>query len=35
MSLRDEGIAAGCQADLSATLSLMLVQQLFGKPGFQ
>ncbi len=35
MSLRDEGIPAGCQADLSATLSLMLVQELFGKPGFQ
>ena len=35
MSLRDEGIAAGCQADLSATLTMMLVQQLFGKPGFQ
>jgi len=35
MSLRDEGIAAGCQADLNATLTLMLVQQLFGKPGFQ
>jgi len=35
MSLRDEGVAAGCQADLNATLTLMLVQQLFGKPGFQ
>ena len=35
MSLRDEGIAAGCQADLSATLTLMLVQQLFDRPGFQ
>ncbi len=35
MSLRDEGIAAGCQADLSATLTLMLVQELFDKPGFQ
>ena len=35
MSLRDEGIAAGCQSDLSATLTLMLVQQLFDKPGFQ
>ena len=35
MSLRDEGIPAGCQADLDATLTLMLVQQLFGKPGFQ
>jgi L-fucose isomerase-like protein len=35
MSLRDEGIAAGCQADLNATLTLMLVQQLFDLPGFQ
>jgi hypothetical protein len=35
MSLRDEGIVAGCQADLSATLSLMLVQALFDRPGFQ
>jgi hypothetical protein len=35
MSLRDEGIAAGCQSDLSATLTLMLVQELFDKPGFQ
>jgi L-fucose isomerase-like protein len=35
MSLRDEGIVAGCQNDLDATLTMMLVQQLFGKPGFQ
>ncbi|MCJ7674125.1 MAG: hypothetical protein MUO33_03120, partial [Sedimentisphaerales bacterium] len=35
MSLRDEGIPAGCQADLNATLTLMLVQQLFGRAGFQ
>ncbi|MCX7886584.1 MAG: hypothetical protein N3B01_04905 [Verrucomicrobiae bacterium] len=35
MSLRDEGVPAGCQADLNATLTLMLVQQLFDKPGFQ
>lgn len=35
MSLRDEGIPAGCQSDLNATLSLMLVQELFGRPGFQ
>lgn len=35
MSLRDEGIPAGCQADLNATLTLMLVQKLFDKPGFQ
>jgi L-fucose isomerase-like protein len=35
MSLRDEGIAAGCQSDLNATLTQMLVQGLFGRPGFQ
>jgi len=35
MSLRDEGVAAGCQADLNATLTLMLAQQLFDRPGFQ
>ena len=35
MSLRDEGFPIGCQADLSSTLTLMLVQELFGKPGFQ
>jgi len=35
MSLRNEGTAAGCQADLNATLTLMLVQQLFDRPGFQ
>lgn len=35
MSLRDEGIVAGCQSDLNATLTMMLVQQLFDKPGFQ
>jgi len=35
MSLRDEGIPAGCQSDLNATLTLMLIQQLFDKPGFQ
>jgi len=35
MSLRDEGIAAGCENDLGATLTLMLVQHLFDRPGFQ
>jgi len=35
MSLRDEGIASGCQNDLEATLTMMLVQQLFDRPGFQ
>jgi L-fucose isomerase-like protein len=35
MTLRDEGIPAGCQSDLNATLSMMLVQRLFDRPGFQ
>jgi L-fucose isomerase-like protein len=35
MSLRDEGVATGCQSDLNATLTMMLVQELFGKPSFQ
>ena len=35
MTLRDEGIPAGCENDLAATLTLMLVQQLFDRPGFQ
>lgn len=35
MSLRDEGVPAGCESDLDATLTLMLLQQLFDKPGFQ
>ena len=35
LKLNDEGIAAGCEADLNATLTLMLVQYLFDKPGFQ
>jgi L-fucose isomerase-like protein len=35
MSLRDQGIVAGCQSDLSATLTMMLVQSLFDRPGFQ
>ncbi|MCC6154099.1 MAG: hypothetical protein IT367_10100 [Candidatus Hydrogenedentes bacterium] len=35
MNLRDQGMPAGCQADLSATLTLLLVQYLFDRPGFQ
>ncbi len=35
MSLRDEGIAAGCQSDLNATLTMMLVQELLDRPSFQ
>ncbi len=35
MKLRDEGIAAGCENHLGPTLTLMLVQHLFNRPGFQ
>jgi len=35
MTLRDEGVPAGCQSDLSATLTMMLVEELFARPGFQ
>ena len=35
MTLRDEGIAAGCENDLGPTLTLMLAQYLFDRPGFQ
>jgi hypothetical protein len=35
MTLRDEGIAAGCENDLDGTITLMLIQLLFGRPGFQ
>jgi hypothetical protein len=35
MSLRDEGVVASCQNDLDSTLTMMLIQQLFDKPGFQ
>lgn len=35
MSLRDEGIPAGCQSDLNATLTMMIVEKLLGMPGFQ
>ncbi|MFB3787252.1 MAG: hypothetical protein ACE15F_12880 [bacterium] len=35
MTLRDAGTAAGCENDLGPTLTLMLVQQLFNRPGFQ
>ena len=33
--LNDEGIPAGCEADLYPNLTLMLVRYLFDKPGFQ
>lgn len=35
MDLRDEGIPAGCEADLDATLTMMLMQNLFNRPAFQ
>ena len=35
MDLRDAGMVAGCQNDLDATLTMMIGQQLLGKPGFQ
>ncbi|HSW44202.1 MAG TPA: hypothetical protein VLM89_01360, partial [Phycisphaerae bacterium] len=35
MDLRDEGIVAGCQNDLGATLTMMIGQELFGRAGFQ
>jgi L-fucose isomerase-like protein len=35
MSLRDEGIPMGCESDLDATLTMMLQQYLFNRPGFQ
>lgn len=35
MNLRDEGIPAGCESDLDATLTMMLIQYLFDKPAFQ
>jgi L-fucose isomerase-like protein len=35
MDLRDRGIPAGCESDLDATLTMMLLQYLFDRPGFQ
>jgi hypothetical protein len=35
MDLRDEGVPSGCESDLDATLTMMLLQYLFDKPGFQ
>ncbi len=35
MDLRDEAIPAGCQSDLDATLTMMLLQYLFDRPSFQ
>lgn len=35
MDLRDQGIPAGCESDLDATLTMMLLQYLFDRPGFQ
>jgi hypothetical protein len=33
--LNDEGVPAGCEADIGAVGSHVLVQYLFGRPGFQ
>jgi hypothetical protein len=33
--LNDEGVPAGCEADLGAVASHVIVQYLFGRPGFQ
>ncbi len=35
MDLRDRGVPAGCESDLDATLTMMLLQYLCDKPGFQ
>jgi hypothetical protein len=35
MDLRDRGVPAGCESDLDATLTMMLLQNLFDRPGFQ
>ena len=35
MDMRDEGIPTGCESDLDATLTMMLLQYLFDRPGFQ
>ena len=35
MDLRNDGLPAGCESDLDATLTMMLFQYLFDKPGFQ
>ncbi|RPJ33705.1 MAG: hypothetical protein EHM35_10310 [Planctomycetaceae bacterium] len=35
MDSRDRGVPAGCESDLDATLTMMLMQYLFDKPGFQ
>jgi L-fucose isomerase-like protein len=35
MDSRDRGVPAGCESDLDATLTMMLLQYLFDKPGFQ
>jgi hypothetical protein len=35
MDSRDRGVPAGCESDLDATLTMMLLQYLFDRPGFQ
>ena len=34
MRFLDQGTAMGCESDLDGTLTMMLMQALFGKPGF-
>jgi hypothetical protein len=35
MDMRDDGVPTGCESDLDATLTMMLIQYLFDRPGFQ
>lgn len=35
LTLRDQGVAMGCESDLDATLTQMLVQEIFDVPSFQ
>jgi hypothetical protein len=35
MDMRDEGVPTGCESDLDATLTMMLLQFLFDRPAFQ
>ncbi len=35
MDMRNRGVPAGCESDLDATLTMMLLQYLFDRPGFQ
>jgi hypothetical protein len=35
MDMRDDGIPTGCESDLDATLTMMILQFLLDRPGFQ